>query len=362
MINFHEPYVSKKQKKYLLDVTTTSTYLKDKYKNLCEEFLYDMYGKQILLTHSATAALEISAKLIFLENQKQCKVSMPSYTFSSTANAFLIENHKINFIDINPEDMIVERDALSKIKDYLVVVHYGNSCFDFSNTSHNRVIEDAAQSFDAKLNNKYLGTFGKYGCISFHRTKNIHADYGGLLILNDDSYFDQAKYIYERGTDRADVIAGSKNKYQWVEKGSSYQISELSSALLLSQLESKDKIKQIRKEIYNQYLSQLKILIDSKKIKIQNINKNLDPNYHSFYIMSNENNRQLLNHLNNFGIKAYIGYEPLHLSEFSSKNNLSEPLPITEKVYKQIIRLPLHTNLKKDQIKFITVKIKEFYG
>ena len=363
MIKFHEPYIAKKQEQYILDVLRNSTYSSDKYRKRCSEFLSDMYQTEnILITHSATAALEIASKLIKLEHGKESNFLLPSYTFSSTANAFLQDNHKINFIDVNKEDMIVDKNVKINKNEYCVVVHYSNSCFEFSNKNNNNIIEDAAQSFDAKFNGRYLGTFGKYGCISFHRTKNIHADFGGMIILNDNSLFDKANYIYERGTDRSEVIAGNKNKYQWVEKGSSFQISELSSALLLSQLEVKDKIKELRKEIYLTYKEKLTELAKNELITLQKIQSNLEPNYHAFYIISSTENKKLISHLNNNGISAYIGYEPLHLSKFAKKNNLNlEKLPVTEKYYKKLVRLPIHTNMSIKDANYVVSVIKNFY-
>ena len=362
MIKFHEPYVAKKQEQYVLDALRNSTYSSDKYRQSCLEFLSDMYQTEnILITHSATAALEIASKLIKLEKNKKSNILLPSYTFSSTANAFLQDGHNINFIDVNKEDMIVDKSIKLSRNQYCVVVHYANSCFGFSDTNNN-MIEDAAQSFDAKLKGKFLGTYGKYGCISFHRTKNIHADYGGMIILNDNSLFDESKYIYERGTDRSEVIAGKKNKYQWVEKGSSYQISELSSALLLSQLEVKDKIKNLRKEIYMTYKEKLSKLSEKGFLTLQKIQPDLEPNYHAFYLISSTENRELIDHLNSNGISAYIGYEPLHLSEYANKNNLNiEKLPVTEKYYKNLVRLPIHTNISIKDANHVVNTVKDFY-
>lgn len=363
MIKFHEPHIAKNQEKYVLDVLRNSTYLSDKYRKSCLEFLSDMYKTEnILITHSATAALEIASKLIKLEQSKESNILLPSYTFSSSANAFLQDNHKIKFIDVNKKDMIVDKNIKLNNNEFCVVVHYSNSCFEFLNEVNSNLIEDAAQSFDAKFKGKYLGTYGKYGCISFHRTKNIHADLGGMIILNDNSLFDEAKYIYERGTDRSEVIAGNKNKYQWVIKGSSFQITELSSALLLSQLEEKNKIKEIRKEIYLTYREKLNDLVKNELIIIQKIQSDLEPNYHAFYLISKNNNKELINHLKDKGISAYIGYEPLHLSEFANKNKLNlEKLPVTEKYYKKLVRLPIHTNMSVKDANDVVSAIKNFY-
>ena len=278
MINFHEPFKAKNTKKYLNEVVKRNNFNDGYFTERCLEVLSEFYRtKNILLTHSGTASLEISAMLLreeFVDSGQDHIIKMPSYTFSSTANAFLRSNFKLSFIDINSENMIINNSEYEKLKENetLVSVNYANSTFDYPKNFNNKLIEDAAQSFGVTYNNQPVGTFGKYGCVSFHPTKNLHGGYGGLIIIKDDKEYEIAKTIWERGTDRNKVVSGQKNKYEWVSLGSSFQITELSAAVLLSQLEQESSIKELRKEIYNTYMSFLEADEFSKFIKTQKVN------------------------------------------------------------------------------------------
>ena len=201
MIKFHESYKSKNTIKYLEKVVNKNSYLDSYFRNGVEEYLSDKFGyKNFLLTHSATAALEISALLSVKKGIK--RVMLPSYTFSSTANAFLRSNIKVKFCDIHNKDFNIDLNQIKSIKenDALCLVHYANSSSEISQAkklNFNVLIEDAAQSFNVKYDNKLLGTFGDFGCISFHPTKNIHSGFGGLFISKSKSDLEKAKYIYE---------------------------------------------------------------------------------------------------------------------------------------------------------------------
>ena len=226
MIKFHEPFKAKNTKKYLNEVVERNSFNDNYFIERCMEILTEFYQtKNLLLTHSGTAALEISSMLLkeIIENPRQKTIiKLPSYTFSSTANAFLRSNFDISFLDINTDDMIVNRNEYQKLKEneYLVSVNYANSTFEYPQNYNHKLIEDAAQSFGVTYNKQPVGTFGRYGCISFHPTKNIHGGYGGLIIVNNDDEFELAKTIWERGTDRNKVINGLKKNmsgYRWVQ-------------------------------------------------------------------------------------------------------------------------------------------------
>jgi len=363
-IKFHEPYRSKNTMKYLERVVNNNSYVDSYFRKSVEEYLSEKFGyKNFLLTHSATAALEMAAILSELNGVKS--VRLPSYTFSSTANAFLRSGIKIKFCDIDKKDFNIdlEKLSLSKKNDALCLVHYANSSSEISHVkklNFKFLIEDAAQSFNVKYKNKLLGTFGNYGCISFHPTKNVHSGFGGLFLAKSKADLEIGKYIYERGTDRSRVVAGLKNKYEWVSTGSSFEMTELSAAVLLSQLEDYEKIFRIRKEIYQTYLEGLSNLVNLNLIKIQKINPNISPNYHAFYILLRANRLEFLEYMKNNGIQCYIGYVPLHNSKYGKSNNLDLKLPITEKYAKLIVRLPLHTGLIKDDVIKITKKINDY--
>lgn len=364
MIKFHEVYKAKNTKKYLNKVVIRNSYNDNFFVDACLERLKEIYKTdKLLLTHSCTASLEISAMMLkelsFL-NIENHKIKIPSYTFSSTANAFLRSGFTVKFIDISLNDLIVENSNLDS-NSTLVAVNYANSTFDYKEKYNRTLIEDAAQSFGTTFKNQPVGTFGRFGCISFHPTKNINSGYGGLFIQNDDNDdFDLAKSILERGTDRNKVISGLKRKYEWVSLGSSFQITELSAAVLLSQLEEEDKIKRIREEIYTHYLLELNSLIESKTISIQKINKNVNPNYHAFYIIINKQREEFLSYLYDNGIQAFIGYENLHQSIYSDKNKYYTELVNTEKISPFIVRLPMHTSLSKKDVVYIAEVIKRF--
>ena len=324
MIKFHEPHKAKNTIKYLEKVVTRNSYVDSYFKKAVEEYLSEKFGyKNFLLTHSATASLEMAA--ILTKEKGANRVFMPSYTFSSTANAFDRSNFKIMFSDIDKKDFNLNLKEIKKIKttDALCLVHYANSSSDIdyaSKLNFNFLIEDAAQSFNVRYEDKLLGTFGNFGIISFHPTKNIHSGFGGLFIAKSKSDLEKAKFIYERGTDRSKVVAGLKNKYEWVSTGSSFEMTELSAALLLSQLEDYEKIFRIRNEIYLMYLEGLKKLFELKLIDIQSINPKITPNYHAFYIVLKQNRNNFLQFMRSKGIQCYIGYVPLHNSKYGVLN------------------------------------------
>lgn len=362
MIKFHQTHYSKNTKKYLNKVVSRNSYNDNYFLQASKEHLSDIYKtSKILLTHSCTASLELSAILLqnSLHEPKNFSIKIPSYTFSSTANAFLRSNFNIKFVDISEDDLIVSNDELDD-KNYLVSVNYANSTFNYKSTYERNLIEDAAQSFGVDFEGKPVGTFGRFGNISFHPTKNIHSGYGGLLLVNGDDDFDLATSIWERGTDRSKVINGLQKKYEWVSIGSSYQMTELSAAVLLSQLEVSNKIIELKKDIYNTYLYELDSLIKDNLIGIQKINPKIKPNYHAIYVVIKKSRESFLNYLYKSGIQAFIGYESLHNSKYSKSLKLDISLPNTENLTPYVVRLPLHTGLFKKDVQYIAKKMNEF--
>jgi len=368
MINFNETYSSSNLEKYLRDLVKTNNFNSNHYRDRCYEYLYNNFKyNYCLLTHSATAALEISAMV--LRNRSEffdSTVFMPSYTFSSTANAFLRSSFDIKFLDIDPENMMVEMQKVDfKKNDIFVPVHYAGSYFDLDkfleiNNIDLTVVEDAAQAFGVSYKNSPAGSRGRMSCFSFHPTKNVHSGFGGLLVFKEEEDFEYAKYVYERGTDRSEVISGQKKKYEWVTLGSSFEMTELSSAVLLSQLDDFEKIHNIKKNIYSAYSQNLSHLVSAGYIKIQSIPEYIDSNYHSFYIILNENNEELIKYLYENGVKAYIGYIPLHDSIFGKKQNYDLKLKNTEFYHDKLVRLPSHPNLTEDDIQKICNLIEDF--
>ena len=367
MIKFHEPFKSKNTKKYLEEVIKRNSYNDNYFTERCYDLLSEFYQtKNLLLTHSGTAALEMSAMLLQESNhelKQEPVIKLPSYTFSSTANAFLRSNFDISFLDVNEDDMILDSVEYQKLKDneFLVNVNYANSTFDYPESYNHKLIEDAAQSFGVTFNKQPVGTFGRYGCISFHPTKNLHAGYGGLIIIKDNEEFELAKTIWERGTDRNKVISGQKNKYEWVSLGSSFQINELSASVLLSQLEEESTIRNVREEIYHTYKNILEDIELAEHMTTQKVNPKVSPNYHAYYIILKNNRANFIEFMSKNGIQTYIGYENLHSSYFGKKNGLDSKLPITDKLSPNLVRLPLHTGLKIEDVKYVCKKIREYF-
>jgi len=360
MIEFHQTHKSRNLKKYLNKVITRNSYNDNYFLDASKELLSSIYNNSnILLTHSCTASLEIASLMLRELSEDIKEIKIPSYTFSSTANAFLRSGFNIKFVDISKQDLIVKNSELND-GSVLVSVNYANSTFDYKSNYENNLIEDAAQSYGVKFNGIPVGKFGRFGCVSFHPTKNIHSGYGGLFILNSNDDFDLATSIWERGTDRNKVINGLQKKYEWVSIGSSFQMTELSAAVLLSQLESSEKVIKLRSEIYKSYVENLKPLIENQTIRIQKINPNVDPNYHAFYIIINKDRENFLEYLFNSGIQAYVGYESLHDSSYAKSINLNLDLPNTQEITPYVVRLPLHTSLKKNDVIYICRKVREY--
>tara|TARA_B100000902_G_scaffold59643_1_gene66734 strand:+ start:15487 stop:16605 length:1119 start_codon:yes stop_codon:yes gene_type:complete len=369
MIRFNETYKSKNSNKYLKELIEKNSFSSNYFREKCINYIKNEFGyDHFLLTHSATAALEMAGMLLRMDNKfSESKVYMPSYTFSSTANAFLRSGFKIKFLDIDINSMMLEIKNLNlKPTDVLVPVHYAGSYFNFEsyfkiNNKKITVVEDAAQAFGVKYKGRWAGSYGRFSCFSFHPTKNIHAGFGGMILFKNKSDYLSALSLYERGTDRSKVILGQKKKYEWVSEGSSFELNELSSAVLLSQLEDMNKIIKIRKNIYEKYFESLEKLIDSEIIKVQDIPNEVTPNYHSFYILLKENNKSLMNYLYEKKIQSYIGYSPLHNSKYGKTNKLNQKLKNTEYVQNKLIRLPSHPNLKPSDVNYITSSIKSYY-
>ncbi len=369
MIKFNETYKSKNIKKYINDLIGNNGFSNNYFRDKCSEYIKKEFGYEyFLLTHSATAALEMSAMLLGKNTKyKNSTVFMPSYTFSSTANAFMRSNFKINFLDIDPENMMIQNKKIDfQPNDIFVPVHYAGSYFDFDkffqfNSKKITIVEDAAQAFGVKYNNQQAGLFGRFSCFSFHPTKNIHSGFGGMIVFKYKSDFELAKSIYERGTDRNKVVSGQKNKYEWVSLGSSFELNELSSAVLLSQLEDINEITEIKKRNFYRYISSLNNLIEYGLISIQNIPDKVSSNYHSFYILLKENNNDFIRYLYKNKIQSYIGYSPLHNSQYGKKNGLYNQLKNTERTYKRLVRLPSHANLKLSEIDYICKTIQNYF-
>lgn len=372
-VKFNEPYITGNEEKYIKDVFERKTfYGNGHYTKRCQKLISEkILVKNVLLTDSCTSALEISA-LLLREWDKKQEVIIPSYTFSSTAAAFARAGFKINFAEIDPQTMMIDiEDVKNKINANtvaIVIVHYGgfsaNAILFKELCKKNSIylIEDAAQAFGSSESDHYLGTIGDLGCYSFHESKNLHAGLSGALVINNDEFVDRAEHIWERGTNRQEVLKGLNDKYSWVEIGGSFYPSELQAAFLCAQLESFDINLSERKDIFFGYYD-IFIKNNLKHFYYPKIRDNFQNNFHAFWVVfaSREECDYMRLKLADNKINAYIGYVPLHSSKVGINMGYApEDLMITEEYAQRILRLPMHNNMNKNESTYIAKSISKY--
>ena len=343
-----------------------------KYTKLCSEFMERRFSaKKVLLTSSCTQALELAALLIDINPGDE--VIMPSYTFVSTANAFVLRGARPIFCDIRSDNLNIDEEKIEALitdrTKAIVPVHYAGVACDMDRImeiadAHNLyVIEDAAQGVNAQFKGKYLGTIGHFGCYSFHETKNYSMGEGGALVVNDERFIERAEIIREKGTDRSKFYRGEIDKYSWVDVGSSYLPSDISAAILWAQLEHLDKIQEKRRHIHEMYFNGLSYLEEKGRFRLPIINDYAESNYHLFYLLMNteEERDNLLSHLKENGIHAVFHYVPLHLSAFYRGRFGDESLHVTEELSGRLLRLPMFYDLRDDDI-YVIIEILRDYS
>lgn len=362
MIPFNKASITSLEKEYLMDAIDNSKLSGDgKYTMKVYELLKNMFGlDNVLLTTSGTTALEMTALLINLEPDDE--VIVPSFTFSSTVNAFLLRRAKPVFCDVridtfNMDESLIESLITPKTKAIYCVDYAGVPCeMDTINAIAQKhglfVIEDAAQSIGSKYKNRYAGSLAEFGCFSFHETKNYVMGEGGAIVLNETQYLDRAEIIREKGTNRRQVIKGIVDKYTWYDIGSSFLPSDLLSALLVAQLERFDEILQKRMMIWETYHKMLKPLEEKGFIRRAIVPSDVQHNAHMYNILlpSKTIRSELIEKLKKEGIMAYICYVPLHSSPMGLKLGYQpEDCPITEDCGERVLRLPLYADMKKEE-------------
>ena len=368
-IPFIKRLIFKNQSTNLLKVISNSNFSGDgPFTKDCHKWLENYYGKKSLLTTSCTHALEMAALLCGIK--KGDEVIMPSYTFVSTANAFVLRGAKVVFVDIKPDTMNLDEslieDAITKKTKAIVAVHYAGISCDMDKLMKIKkkyklfLIEDAAQAIGSTYKNKKLGTFGDFGCLSFHETKNIHCGEGGALIINNQRFFELAEVIREKGTNRSQFYRGKVDKYRWISMGSSYLPSEFNAAYLLPQLNKLDIITKKRKKLWSRYYQ---ILSKHKAIGLPSLPGYSSHNGHIFYIKleSHEQRKRLISYLYNKGINASFHYIPLHESrKCKIYNRFNGSDNYTTKESQKLLRLPMYYDLTLGDVDFICRKINEF--
>jgi len=365
-IPFNQPYMTGKELEYIAEAHKRGRLAGDGvFTEKCHNWLQDQLGTpRALLTPSCTAALEMAALLIDIEPGDE--VIMPSYTFVSTANAFVLRGAVPVFVDIRSDTLNIDEkkieEAITERTKAIVVVHYaGVSCEMDQVISIARrhglfVIEDAAQGFMSSYKDRPLGTIGDLGCYSFHETKNITSGQGGALLVNNPSFIEHAEIIREKGTNRSKFFRGEVDKYSWLAAGSSYLPGEVTAAFLWAQLEKASLITKQRRLIWETYHLQLKSIEGSGKIRLPIVPKDCTHNGHMYYVLSRslQHRTMLMASLREHGIFAVFHYVPLHSSPAGSKYSKSSvQLAETERLSDCLLRLPLWPGLEACQQRVI---------
>lgn len=375
MIPFSKPLVLGTEIDYLRDVMSGNKFCGDgSFTKKSSAWIQEnLHVQKALITTSCTHALEMTA--ILLGIQKGDEVIMPSFTFSSSANAFALRGAKIVFIDIRPDTMnidekLIEQAITSRTK-VIVPVHYAGVASEMDQImqiarKHNlAVVEDAAQSILSTYKGKDAGTFGEFGAISFHETKNIQCGEGGALLINDSRYAEAAEIIREKGTNRAKFFRGEIDKYGWVEAGSSYLPSELNAAFLFAQLEKSREVIADRMNIWNMYVDEFSADEFKGKIELPIVPSHCTHNAHIFYIKTKdlEERAALIKLLKSRDIHSVFHYIPLHSSVAGKKyGEFCGEDVYTTKESERILRLPLYYKMTKDEMKTVVQGVRDFYA
>ena len=375
MIPFNKPYLTGKEAHYMYQAVYTGKLSGNGvFTKKCQQFFEEKYGfKKTIMTTSGTDALEMAA--ILCDVKPGDEVIVPSYTFVSSALAFVRQGAKIVFADSCENNPNIDADKLEALitekTKVIVPVHYAGVACDMDKIMEIAerhgilVVEDAAQAIDSYYKGKPLGGIGHFGCFSFHETKNVTSGgEGGLLTVNDDRFIRRAEIIWEKGTNRAEFFRGMVNKYGWVDTGSSFLPAEINSAFLLAQLENLDAIQQRRKAIWQQYYNGLKPLADKGLFKMPDIPNYATNNAHMFYFVcrSLEERTQLLAYLKENGVLAVFHYLSLHLSGYYKEHSDEIPiLPNCDRFADCLVRLPMFYELGDEEVSQIIGKITQFY-
>lgn len=340
----------------------------------CSEFLENITGtSKCLLTTSCTHALEMAALLCDIKEGDE--VILPSYTFVSTADAFVLRGAVPVFVDIRPDTMNIDENlieaAITERTKVIAVVHYaGIACkmdkiMEIAEKYHLMVVEDAAQAIMCTYKGKPLGTFGDFGCFSFHETKNFSMGEGGALLIRDPKYIEAAEILREKGTDRSKYFRGQVDKYRWMNYGSSYLPSDMNAAYLYSQFEMADQINEVRKARWNQYYELLKPLQDKGIITLPIVPDDCEHNGHMFYIKTKDmqERTELIQFMKDNDILTVFHYVPLHSAPAGLKfGRFHGEDRYTTTESERLLRLPMFYQLTKEQVELIAGRVKEFYG
>lgn len=374
-IPFNKPHLTGKEVHYMYQAVFNGKLSGNgEYTKRCQAFFEQRYGfRKCLLTTSGTDALEMCAMICDLKQGDE--VIVPSYTFVSTALAFLREGAKVVFADSMKRNPNLDAETLESLitprTKVIVPVHYAGVACDMDAImavaqKHNLlVVEDAAQAIDSYYKGKPLGSIGHLSAFSFHETKNITAGgEGGLLVINDERFIRRSEILWEKGTNRAEFFRGAVNKYGWVDMGSSFLPAEINAAFLWAQLENLDEIQGKRKQLWEQYFAGLQTLAGEGKIRLPQIPANATNNAHMFYIVCRnlEERSGLIQYLKEHGVTAPFHYLALHKSDYYASHSESVPeLPVCDMYADCLVRMPMYYELELEQVDMIVGLIRGYF-
>jgi dTDP-4-amino-4,6-dideoxygalactose transaminase len=373
-IPFNKPYIIGKELYYIAQAVTSGHLAGDgKFTKKCNEWMEERFGaKKVMLTTSCTHALEIAALL--LDIRQGDEVILPSFTFVSTVNAFVLRGARPKFIEIRPDTLNMDERlieaAINERTRAIVPVHYaGVGCemdkiMEIAQRHSLPVIEDAAQGVDATYKGRYLGTIGDIGTYSFHETKNFISGEGGAIIINDEQLVERCEVIREKGTNRSKFFRGEVDKYTWVDVGSSYLPSEIVAAFLYAQLEEVEKISQARLAVFNYYFENLEPLQKRGLLRMPHCPADCKHNAHMFYILLQDGAERdnLMKHLKAASIGAVFHYVPLHTSPMGKGFGYRDgDLPLTEDLSARLLRLPCYYELERAMQDRVIEEIERFF-
>ena len=372
MIPFNKPYLTGKETHYIYDaVDSLKLSGNGKYTKLCQQFFVERYNfKKTLLTTSCTDALEMAA--ILIDIQPGDEVIIPSFTFVSTANAFVLRGAIPVFVDIRMDTLNIDENlisqAITKKTVAIVVVHYaGVSCEmnkikKIAKINNLYIVEDAAQGILCKYNKKPLGSIGSFGTFSFHESKNIICGEGGALLINDKKFINRAQIIREKGTDRTNFISGKVDKYSWKDIGSSFLLSDLNSSFLFAQFKQADMIIRERLLLWNLYHELFNSCSILHLISLPTVPDSCEHNGHIYFIILDEklDREKILKNLALRNVYCLTHYVPLHSTDAGKKYaRFNGKLNNTNHVAAKIIRLPLWVGMTKDDIYYVFSTIEK---
>lgn len=374
MISFNVPPYCGKEDEYVIQAIRNHKICGDgEFTKKCSKWIEEKTGSpKVLLTTSCTHATEMAALLS--EIQPGDEVIMPSYTFVSTADAFVLRGAKAVFVDIRPDTMNIDETkieaAITKKTKAIVPVHYaGVACemdtiMDIARRYNLLVIEDAAQGVMSTYKGKALGTIGDYGCYSFHETKNYSMGEGGALLIKNEDMIENAEILREKGTNRSKFFRGQIDKYTWVNYGSSYLPSELNAAYLWGELEMADEINENRLKSWNHYYQGLQHLAEKGRIELPVVPEGCVHNAHMFYIKAKdlEERTRLISYMKENGVGCVFHYIPLHSAPAGRKfGRFHGEDEYTTKESERLMRLPMYYGLKSEEIDYVIECLEKFY-